>query len=60
MEDKEYTPEELKTLSDLAIKELFLKIRSKILLLKNNIDQQKELEIYYCYVSKELEDRSKR
>jgi len=58
MEDKEYTPEELKTLSDLAIKELFLKIRSKILL-KSNTEEQKELEIYYCYVSKELEDRNK-
>ncbi len=59
MENEEYTPEELKTLSDVEIKDLFLKIRSQILLRKNNTEEKKNLEIYYCYVSKELEERSK-
>ena len=59
MSSFEYTPKELSNLSDEMIKDLFLSIRSKILLDNCNKKEKKELEIYYCYIFKELENRSK-
>ena len=53
----EYSPKELTQLSNKEIKDLFLKIRSKILTIKINCNIKKELEIYYCYISRELESR---
>ena len=57
MLEYEYSLEELTNLSDQAIKNLFLKIRSKILKIKIDCYEKKELEIYYCYISRELENR---
>ena len=55
---EEYSVEELRSLNEEEIKKLFLEVRSKLFAksLKENV--KKELEIYYCYIYKELQNRS--
>ena len=56
---KDYSGYELATLSDEQIKKLFLEVRSKILQSVHSSDEEKrELEIYYCYISREIESRN--
>ena len=54
----EYSVEELRALNEEEIKKLFLEVRSKLFSknLKENV--KKDLEIYYCYIYKELQSRS--
>jgi hypothetical protein len=49
--------EELKGLDTAELKQHFLDIRSKINIGKNKKQDVKDLEVYFCYVSKELQDR---
>lgn len=53
----EYNVEELHQLEDAAIKNLFLSIRSKIFKNKKNKMDCRDLEIYYCYIVREIENR---
>lgn len=55
----EYSEIELKKMSDQAIKEHFLSLRSSIIIMSNNKQDTKDLEIYYCYVYKEIQNRGK-
>ena len=57
MDEEQYSDIELKMLDNKEIKELFLRVRSKILQ-KKDIDNRKEIEIYYCYIVKEIERRN--
>tara|TARA_B100000674_G_C37667920_1_gene835620 strand:- start:249 stop:437 length:189 start_codon:yes stop_codon:yes gene_type:complete len=52
-----YSVQELSLLDDNDLKDLFLKIRSNIFLEKKIANNTKELEIYYCYICKEIEER---
>tara|TARA_B100000282_G_scaffold236232_1_gene178705 strand:+ start:280 stop:468 length:189 start_codon:yes stop_codon:yes gene_type:complete len=54
-----YNERELSNLNDEDLKNLFLKIRSNIFLKKKVENDTKELEIYYCYICKEIEEREK-
>ena len=53
----EYNVEELHQLGDNAIKDLLLNVRSKIFKNKKNETDCRELEIYYCYIVREIENR---
>jgi hypothetical protein len=55
---KQYTDIELMELSNNQIKDLFFEIRS-ILFEKNSgdIDTSKNIEIYLCYITREIENR---
>lgn len=55
---EEYTYEELKSMSDFEIKNHFLEIRSKIIFNKKNKNNIKDLEIYYCYIANEIQNRN--
>lgn len=55
----EYSEIELKNMSDQEIKEHFLFLRSNIITMNNNKMDTKDLEIYYCYVYKEIQNRGK-
>ena len=39
------------------LKDLFFKVRSAIQIQKRKKSDTKELEIYYCYVSREMQNR---
>lgn len=54
---KEHTEEELSIMSTEAITQHFLEIRSIILAGKANNKNIKNLEIYFCYITKEIENR---
>ncbi len=54
--EKEFTSEELTYLNQEELKKLFLKVRSKILLEKSSKNKT-DLEIYYCYIAREIERR---
>ncbi len=49
--------EELQKLNIAELKKHFLDIRSKINIGKIKKQDVKDLEVYFCYVSKELQDR---
>ena len=49
--------EELRRLNAAELKQHFLDIRSKINISKNKRQDVKDLEIYFCYIAKELQDR---
>ena len=56
---KQYTDIELTELSDEQIKSLFFEVRS--CLLNNNrfnFDITKKIEIYLCYITREIENRN--
>jgi len=53
---EEYSADELKQLSLEELKKLFLSIRSKILI-EQNKNEKTKLEIYYCYIAREVESR---
>jgi len=55
---KEYTDNELKMLSNEEIKKLFFDIRSRIININNDLNQKRDMEIYLCYIERELEKRS--
>ena len=54
----EYTDNELKMLSNEEIKKLFFDIRSRIININNDLNQKRDMEIYLCYIERELEKRS--
>ena len=55
---KQYSEEELSMLTDEAIKNLFLQVRSTIITNKRvSTEDAKENEIYFCYIVKELQNR---
>jgi len=54
----ELSNDELKKLSNDDLRRLFLKIRSIINYSKKNQTRSMEIEVYYCYISKELNSRS--
>ena len=54
-----YSSDELFKLDDEQLRDIFFKIRSEIYSHKRNKKSTKDLEIYYCYVSRELEERKK-
>ena len=56
MSFKEYNPEELKLLSNEILRSLLLSIRSKIFSSKDK-QEKIDLEIYYCYIAREVERR---
>ena len=49
--------EELNNLNAAELKQHFLDIRSKINIGKSKKQDVRELEEYFCYVSRELQDR---
>ena len=49
--------EEIQKLNTAELKQLFLDIRSKINISRNKKQDVKDLEVYFCYISKELQDR---
>lgn len=55
---EEYSVEELRALNEEEIKILFLEVRSKLFSKKLEENVKKDLEIYYCYIYKELQNRS--
>jgi hypothetical protein len=55
---EEYSYKELESMSDFEIKNHFLEIRSKIIFNKKNKINIKDLEIYYCYVANEIQNRN--
>ena len=52
-----HSNEELKCLDTADLKQHFLDVRSKINIGKSKKQDVKGLEVYFCYVSKELQDR---
>tara|TARA_R110001592_G_scaffold350819_2_gene647276 strand:- start:375 stop:554 length:180 start_codon:yes stop_codon:yes gene_type:complete len=54
----ELSNEELKRLSNEDLGQLFLKVRSIINRCKRNKEECVREEVYYCYISKELNARS--
>ncbi len=55
----EYSELELKSLSDDDIKTHFLLLRSNIITMHQKKLDTKNLEVYYCYVYKEIQNRNK-
>lgn len=55
----EYSEAELKNMSDNDIKEHFLLLRSNIITMNHKKLDTKSLEVYYCYVYKEIQNRNK-
>ena len=53
----EYSEIELKNMSDNDIREHFLLLRSNIITRHNRRLDTKNLEVYYCYVCKEIQSR---
>ena len=53
-----YNEDELSRLSDNDLNRHFLTIRSKINISRRKRQNSKHLEIYYCYIYRELEKRS--
>ena len=57
--NKEYTDTELKNLSNEQIKKLFLEVRSRLLInCRNEIIDNKDIEVYLCYITREIEKRN--
>lgn len=54
--ETEYSTDELKQLSLEELKNLFLKVRSKIITERNG-EEKVKLEIYYCYIEREVKSR---
>ena len=56
---KQYTDIELTELTNDQIKNLFFKVRSKLIIEKDlSFDLTKNIEIYLCYIVRELENRN--
>ena len=58
MRNQSYTSDELLKMDDESLRDLFFQMRSKIYTMKREKKNTKDLEIYFCYISKEIEDRS--
>ena len=58
MKLEQYTDFELTGLSNEQIKKLFLEVRSILLQSQKNRYDRKDMEIYLCYITRELESRS--
>ena len=54
--EHEYSSNELKSLSNDQIKKLFFEVRSSLFVEKEK-ENKKNIEIYLCYITKEIEDR---
>tara|TARA_R110001583_G_scaffold97175_1_gene241939 strand:- start:1688 stop:1864 length:177 start_codon:yes stop_codon:yes gene_type:complete len=57
MKLQQYTDFELTTLSTDQIKKLFLEVRSILLQEVRQCNKRKDIEIYFCYITRELENR---
>jgi hypothetical protein len=57
MEQNFYSDSELKQLDEGELKSIFLKIRSEILQHMRENKKTRVLEIYYCYITRELQNR---
>ena len=55
---RELSNDELVQLSNDDLRQLFLKMRSKINYSKRNKSQCMKDEVYYCYISKEINNRN--
>ena len=53
-----YSSEELKSLDSESLQNLFFKTRSEIFCKKRKQEDSRELEIYYCYIMKEIQNRA--
>jgi hypothetical protein len=56
---KSYTSDELSHLSDRELKDTFFSVRSEINRAKRKKIEVKDLEVYYCYVAREIEMRDR-
>ena len=54
---KEYNESELYLLDYNQLKNLFLEVRSKIITAKNKKKDCVDLEIYFCYIQKVLQEK---
>jgi len=54
----ELSNDELKRLSNDELRQLFLKVRSIINYSKKNQARSMTIEVYFCYISKELNSRN--
>jgi len=54
----ELSNEELKRLSNDDLRQLFLKVRSVINYSKKSQTRSMTIEVYFCYISKELNSRN--
>ena len=52
----EYTEEQLKLLTNEQIKNHFLNVRSQLIMKQQKFDS-KNIEIYLCYITKEIQNR---
>ena len=57
---KSYTNDELTHLSDKELREIFFSVRSEINRAKRKKVEVRDLEVYYCYVSREIEQRDRK
>ena len=55
---RQYTDVELSLLTNDQIKKLFLSIRSILLQGRSSAIDQKNAEIYLCYITREIENRN--
>lgn len=54
-----YSSDQLARITNDDLHKEFLSVRSKILYAKKNGEDSMELEIYYCYITRELDYREK-
>lgn len=54
----EMTPYHIEKLSDIELKNAFMILRSKIIFKKKDMMDSKDLEIAFCYVTRELQLRN--
>lgn len=54
---KAYSTEQLSTLSKEDLEKEFLSVRSAINIARRNKEDSRNLEMYYCYVSREYQSR---
>ena len=53
-----YTDVELINLNDEKLQNLFFEIRSSIFMKKRKNEDTRDLEVYFCYISRELQYRN--
>ena len=57
---KSYSNDQLRKLSDDDLVKEYMSVRSKINMAKKKKDNTISLEIYFCYISREVQEREKR
>lgn len=56
---KTYSTDQLSNISNDELEKEYLAVRSAINLARRNKEDSRELEIYYCYVSREYQTRDR-